>query len=351
MRSFLTAAVYLSLAALAGAQTMMTLPEASQKASVSQRLGVAEITINYHRPLVGGRKIWGGLVPYGQVWRAGANENTTFQVTDPVTVEGKPLPAGTYGLHMMPGTVSWEIIFSKNSTSWGSFTYDKAEDALRVTVKPQPTDFHEALAYDFDAVKPDSAVVTLRWEKLAVPFTVGVDTVDTTLRSLRRELRGGKQYNWTGWDEAASFCLQHKTNLEEALHWADLSIQNEERFENTMTKAGLLEALNRASDAKDSYDRAMKIGTAIQIYFFGRQMQAEKRDALAISTFGTVATRFPDLWVGHLAQARVDSAAGKFEDAAKHLQAALASGKVPDNSKPAVEGYLKKAQAGQDFNR
>jgi tetratricopeptide (TPR) repeat protein len=351
MLTYRAAAVCLALASLAGAQTMMTLPEASQQASVSQRLGVTEITIQYHRPLVGGRNVWGGLVPYGQVWRAGANENTTFQVSDPVTVEGKPLPAGTYGLHMMPGADSWEIIFSKNSTSWGSFTYDKAEDALRVTVKPQPTDFHEALTYDFDAVKPDSAVVTLRWEKLAVPFSVAIDTTDVSLRSLRRELRGGKQYSWSGWDEAANFCLQHKTNLEEGLHWADLSIQNEERFENTMTKAGLLEALNRGSDAKASYDRAMKIGNATQIYFFGRQMQAEKRDALALSTFGAVATRFPDLWVGHLAQARVDSAAGKFDDATKHLQAALASGAVPEASKTAVEGYLKKAQAGQDFNR
>ncbi|MDR3699723.1 MAG: DUF2911 domain-containing protein [Candidatus Sulfopaludibacter sp.] len=345
------AGICLFLASLAGAQTMMTLPEASQQASVSQRLGVTEITINYHRPLVGGRKVWGGLVPYGQVWRAGANENTTFQVTDPITVEGKPLPAGTYGLHMMPGTDSWEIIFSKNSTSWGSFTYDKAEDALRVTVKPQSTDFHDALTYDFDAVKPGSAVVTLRWEKLAVPFSVAVDTIDATLRNLRRELRGGKQYNWTGWDEAANFCLQNKTNLDEGLHWADLSIQNEERFENTMTRAGLLEALNRGTDAKAAYDHAMKIGNATQIYFFGRQMQAEKRDALAMAAFGTVATRFPDLWFGHLAQARVDAAAGKFDDAAKHLLAALASGGVPDASKAAVEGYLKKAQAGQDFNR
>ncbi len=131
------------LISLAHAQsTILDLPRPSQHAVVTQRIGVTDITLNYHRPLVNGRKIWGGLVPYGQVWRAGANENTTITFTDPVTVEGKPLPKGTYGLHMFPGEKEWTVVFSKNSTSWGSFTYDEKEDALRVTVKPQPADLH-----------------------------------------------------------------------------------------------------------------------------------------------------------------------------------------------------------------
>src|SRR6202795_3375021 len=115
---------------------VLDLPLASQRAEVSQRIGVTDITINYHRPLVNDRKVWGGLVPYGQVWRAGANINTTITFSDPVTIEGKPLAAGTYGLHMIPNENEWTIIFSKNSTSWGSFTYKEAEDALRVNVKP-----------------------------------------------------------------------------------------------------------------------------------------------------------------------------------------------------------------------
>lgn len=338
------------MGSLAGAQTLLKLPEPSQQASVSQRLGVSEIAITYHRPLVGGRKVWGGLVPYGQVWRAGANENTTIQFSDPVTVEGKPLAAGTYGLHMLPGPDTWEIIFSKSSTAWGSFSYDKAEDALRVTVKPQPSEFHEALAYDFDEVKPDSTAVTLRWEKLAVPFRVTVDETETTLRSLRQELRGGKQYNWIGWDEAANYSLQRKTDLEEGLHWADLSIQNEERFENLITKSRLLEALNRASDAKTAHDRAMEIGNATQIYFFGRLLQSQNRQDEAMASFRLVAQRFSNHWIAHLAQARVDSAAGNFDEAGKHLQAALAAG-VPEQSRSAVENYLKRVQAKQDFNR
>src|SRR5262252_4202839 len=155
-----------------GETLMLNLPRASQHALVSQRIGITDITINYHRPLVNGRQILGKVAPYGQVWRAGANENTTITFTDPVTIEGQLLDKGTYGLHMIPGENEWTVIFSKNYTSWGSFSYDQKEDALRVTVKPQPAEFHDALTYDFDEVKPDSALVTLRWDKTAVPFRV-----------------------------------------------------------------------------------------------------------------------------------------------------------------------------------
>src|SRR4051794_4604090 len=154
---------------------LLQLPEQSQPAKVGQTLGLTEINVSYHRPLVNNRKIFGTqIVPYGQVWRAGANQNTVIEFTDPVTIEGQSLPRGAYGLHMIPNEDTWTIIFSKNSTSWGSFTYDQKEDALRVNVKPQKGEFHEALAYDVDDVKPDSAVVTLHWENVAVPFKVAV---------------------------------------------------------------------------------------------------------------------------------------------------------------------------------
>ena len=151
---------------------MLDLPRQSQHAVVTQRIGITDITINYHRPLANGRQIWGKLAPYGQVWRAGANENTTITFSDPVTIEGQALDKGTYGLHMIPGENQWTVIFSKNSKDWGAFTYKQDEDALRVNVKPQTAEAHDALAYDFDDLKADSAVVTMRWDKVAVPFKV-----------------------------------------------------------------------------------------------------------------------------------------------------------------------------------
>src|SRR5471032_2988656 len=136
-----------------GAQSLvMSLPRPSQRAAAMQRIGLTDITVTYHRPLVGGRKVWDAMVPYGQVWRAGANENTTIEFSDPVSIEGKPLAKGTYGLHMIPTENEWTIIFSKSSTAWGSFTYNQSEDALRVTVKPQGAEMKEALAYDVDDV-------------------------------------------------------------------------------------------------------------------------------------------------------------------------------------------------------
>src|SRR5579864_1840871 len=141
-----------------GETLMIDLPRASQHAMIMQRIGLTDITINYHRPLANGREIWGKVVPYGKVWRAGANENTVITFTDPVTIEGQPLEKGTYGLHMIPDQNEWTVIFSKNSASWGSFSYKQDEDALRVNVKPQPAEAHNALAYDFDDVKPDSTV-------------------------------------------------------------------------------------------------------------------------------------------------------------------------------------------------
>src|SRR5215470_512333 len=150
------------VASLSQAQSaVLDIPRQSQHAVLTQRIGLTDITINYHRPLVNSRKVWGGLVPYGQVWRAGANENTTITFTDPVTIEGKPLDAGTYGLHMLPTADDFTVIFSKISSAWGSFTYNQAEDALRVTVKPKAAEMHNALTYDFDDVEPQSTVITM----------------------------------------------------------------------------------------------------------------------------------------------------------------------------------------------
>ena len=173
----------------AAQSAIMKLPDLSQHARVMQRIGLTDIIVDYSRPLVRGRKIFGGVLAYGEVWRAGANNNTTFEVSDPVTIDGLPLPKGVYGLHMIPGQTSWVVIFSRNSTSWGSFNYEQSEDVLRVTVTPGPSDFHEALSYDFGEPQPNSTVATLRWEKVAVPFKIEVNTLELTQKSLTVHLR------------------------------------------------------------------------------------------------------------------------------------------------------------------
>jgi tetratricopeptide (TPR) repeat protein len=338
-----------TISAVSPAQSfVLDLPAASQRAELSQRIGLTEITIHYHRPLANERKIWNGLVPYGKVWRAGANENTTITFSDPVLIAGKPLDKGTYGLHMVPNAEEWTIIFSKNSTSWGSFTYDPAEDALRVTAKPRAADLHNALTYEFDELQPNSAVVQLEWEKIAVPFTVSVDVHDLVQASLKRQLRELSQYTWISWDDAANYLLTEKIALNDALKYTETSIENEDRYENEITKSKVLTALNRKEEAATAQRKALDLASPLQMHMFARQLQGEKRSDEAFAIYRENAKKHPDQWFVHTGLARMYSAQGKFDDAVKEMKAALATG--PDGQKSYLDGLVSQLEARQDIN-
>jgi hypothetical protein len=337
------------LALGASVRADLELPDVSQLAHVKQRVGLTDIKISYHRPLVNGRKIWGGLVPLGEVWRAGANENTTIDVSSDVTVEGQALPKGTYGLHMIPTADTWTVIFSKMNTAWGSYTYDQKEDALRVTVKPRPTEMTEALDYVFEDLKEDSATMTLKWEKVAVPVKIAVSP-EATVANIRGQMRGRAQYEWQAPNQAANFCLTHKINLDEALKWVNLSIQNEERFENLTTKADLFKAMNKPDDAKKAWDQALAKTTAIQLYSYARRLQSEKRDAEAMEILKDVVKRYPDTPFGHLSNARIKSAAGDFAGAAEDAKKAQAVA-VSDQQKANIKLLIDRLNAKQDINK
>jgi hypothetical protein len=351
LKPFALCFAIVGLGQIASAQSDLTLPDVSQAAKVKQRIALTDITVKYHRPLVNGRKIWGGLVPYGKVWRVGANENTTIEFSDPVSVEGKPLDKGTYGLHMIPNPDSWTVIFSKTNTAWGSYSYDQKEDALRVDVKPRPlTENKEALEFDFEDLKPTSTAVTLKWEKLSVPFNVSVNDADQTLQNIRAQLKGAGQFAWQALDQGAQFCLTRKINLDEGLRWADASIQIEERFDNVSTKADILKGLNRPDEAKTTWNHALEIAKAGDLYSYGRQLQSQKKGSEAMEIFKEVAKRFPNGVFGYLAQARIKSAAGDFAGAlndAKQAQAAAPS----DVQKQAIKGLIDRLEAKQDINK
>lgn len=339
----------LFVASLCQAQSaLLNIPRQSQHAVLTQRIGITDITINYHRPLVNGRKVWGDLVPYGQVWRAGANENTTIAFSDPVTIEGQPLDKGVYGLHMIPGENEWTVIFSHVATAWGSFTYKQAEDALRVTVKPQPADMHNALTYDFDKLTPTSAVVELEWEKIAVPFKVDVDVNKIVEASLNRQMRGLAQYTWEGWDDAANYLLAQKTDLDEALKYEDQSIEVEKRFDNELTKANILEAMGKKDDADSTRKLALSLANPLQLHIYARGLQAQKHQDEAFAIFRDNARKHPEEWFVHSGMARIYSSQGKFDDAVKEMNLALAG--APDGQKSYVEGLVKRLQSKQDIN-
>jgi tetratricopeptide (TPR) repeat protein len=328
---------------------LLNLPDASQHARATQRIGLTDITIDYHRPLVRGRKIFGGLQGYGQVWRAGANFNTTIEFSDPVTVEGQPLPKGVYGLHMIPGESSWVVIFSRNSTSWGSFTYDQAEDALRVNVKPQAIENHEALSYDFDDPKPNSALITMRWEKVAVPFRVEVNTPAIVRQSLRDQLRARPQFEWQAWEEAASYLLSNKLGAEEALKYADRSIEIEDRFENEMTRAHALSALGRKEEALAARDKAIAKGSQIQVHSYGRGLQIQGQQDEAMELFRSNTRKDPNSWVGHNDAARVAAAKGDYDTAVREMKLAVAA--APESLKAQHADLVRRLENREDINK
>ncbi len=327
---------------------LLNLPRQSQHATVSQRVGITDITVNYHRPLVKDRQIFGKVVPYGQVWRAGANENTTITFTDPVTIEGQSLDRGTYGLHMIPNADQWTVIFSKITTAWCSFTYDPKEDALRVIVKPRSAELEEALTYDFDEVKPDSTLLTLRWEKVAVPIKIGVNVHEIVQASIPRQLKGIQQYTWQGWDDAANYLLAEKVGLEDALKYDDQSIQVEERFDNLMTRSQILDAMGKKEEAVTAKNKALAKASPLQLHIYARQLQGQKKQDEAFAIFRSNYKKYPNEWFVHSGMARIYSSQGDFDDAAKEMKLALSG--APDVAKTGIEGLIKKLEGKQDIN-
>jgi len=328
---------------------MLNLPRLSQHARITQRIGITDITIDYSRPLVRGRKIFGGVQAYGQVWRAGANENTIIEFADPVNIEGQPLRKGVYGLHMIPGKTSWVVIFSKNHTSWGSFTYDQAEDALRVTVKPETIESQEALTYDFDDPKPNSAVVTMRWEKVMVQFRVEVNTPEIVEASLRNQLRGRIQFEWQPWVEAANYLLDNKLSAEEAAKYADNAIANEDRFEDEITRAWALRAVGRKDEAQAAYDKALTTGSQPQIHTFARGLQGQGREDEALELFQDNIKKDPNSWVAHNEAARIAVAQGDYNTAVKEMKLALPQ--APDALKGQVSDLIQRLERRVDINK
>lgn len=324
------------------------LPAASPKAAVSQTIGVTDITLNFHRPAVRGRKIWGGLVPYGQVWRAGADENTVISFSTEVAVNGKPLAAGSYGLHTIPGESEWAVIFSRDTTAWGSYSYNQSRDALRVAARPEEAPMQERMGFTFDDVTDDSATLSLRWEKLRVPISIKVDTKKLALESIRNQLKGVAQFFWVGWSEAADWAVENQVAYDEALGWIDRSIQAEERFENLSTKARLLERTGKTEESAKVMERAMAKGTPAQINAYGRNLIAQGRNNEAMKVFQKNAQLHPDSYVVHVGLGRGYSALGDFDKAVAAMQRAYDM--APADRKAGVQGLLERLKRKENIN-
>ena len=365
----------LSLALSASAQVIpgLAIPPSgnNQKASVTQYIGPVRINIDYSSPAVHGTngkdrrgEIWGKLVPYGLTdlgfgngkpapWRAGANENTVFAVSNDVMIEGQRLPAGRYGLHMIAGPEEWTLIFSKDSNAWGSFYYDAAHDVLRVKVKPRKHEYREWLTYEFTTRRPAEAVAELQWEELAVPWTIKVENInDIYFSKLQENLTNVQGFGWRGWVAASQFCVAENTHLEQALEWAEIAVSKqfigEANFTTLNNKAQVLEKLNRKDEAAATMQLAIHhpSATPLDLHFYGRKLLAEKKNQEAMAVFQLNFQRNGETWPVHVGLARGYAATGDSKQALEHARKALVQAPDPVNKK-GLEDMVAALEAGK----
>ena len=296
-RLFPVLLVSLLIPALSHAQVPgLTAPDVSPSASATQMIGLTEITVKYHRPAINGRKVWGALVPYDQVWRAGANENTTVSFSTPVTVNGTNLAAGTYGLHMIPTTGNWTVIFSKESGAWGSFSYDQKEDAARVSAKPETAEFQERLGFSFDDPGRDSVVLAMRWEKVRLPINIKIDLARTVLENYTAQLRGLPRFGWQGWNQIANWAAQNDIELDAAMGWVDRSIGMNRNFTNLRTKALILSKKGNETEAAKLREQGFAIATENELNAYGYQLLGQQKVDEAIAIFERNVKAHPQSW-------------------------------------------------------
>ncbi|TDH27855.1 DUF2911 domain-containing protein [Segetibacter sp. 3557_3] len=368
MRNFLLALIILCTSISLQAQ-LTTIPEGgNKKAMVGEQIGLTEIVIHYNRPAVKGREgqIWGKLIPHGfndlgfgpskkAPWRAGANENTTIMFSTPVKVEGKELPAGKYGFFVATSPEEYTLIFSKNSTSWGSFYYDEKEDALRVNVKPiQQNQSTEWLKYEFTDQTPNSATINLVWEKIRIPFRIEADIHKFQMESFKRELRSDKSFNWTSWNEAARYSLENNIDLAQGLEWVDQSIGTpffgQPNFQNLSTKAQILAKMGNNSSADSIMKMALPMGTMNQLHAYARQLMSQKKHKEAFDVFKLNYDKNPNTFTTNMGMVRGYSATGNYKKALEFARKALPQAPDPGN-KVNIENMITKLGEGKDINQ
>ncbi len=251
---------------ISAVQAQVTLPPISPRATITQKVGLTSVSVNYSRPSVGGRKIFGDLVPYGQVWRTGANQSTKITFAESVTLEGNRVPAGKYALYTIPGAEQWTIIIHKDTTLWGSDKYDQKNDLMRFTVPAQKTNENvEAFTIDFTNYTQNSADIEFLWAKTAVKFRIETE-VDAKVMAELEERMKAKDADYSVYYLAAGYLYNNDKDLNQALQWINKSISMDPKYWTVHLKAKIL-----AKQKK--YDEA--IAAANESVFYAKKARNE----------------------------------------------------------------------------
>ena len=371
MRSIIILITFFYSVSKGNAQLVNTPSGDNQICETTQYMGsIANVSVRYSSPGVKGRsgKIWGSLVPWRMEannigsakeipWRAGANENTVITLSHDMMVNDKPIPAGKYGFHIIPQKdAPWILIFNKTNSAWGSYSYDANDDVLRIEVQPTQSEFTEWLTYSFTARMPESTILELRWENLAIPINISLPNSDAIyVNKFKEDLKGGRGFYWQNYVEAVNFCVAHNTHLDQALEWADNAISGtfigQKNFTTLSAKASVFEKMGRTKEAETLMDAAITHPTAdvIQIHSYGRQLLNSGMKVKALSIFEYNYKHHGGDWPSPAGMVRGLSANGKYEEALEFAEKALLI--APDESnKTFLKTAIEKLKQGKDMN-
>ena len=343
-----------------GTYAQLNTPRGSQQATISQRIGVSDVTITYSRPSVKGREIWGQLVPYGMnnlgfgtstaaPWRAGADENTTITFSHDAKVEGKSIKAGTYGFHIevKPDNKA-TIILSHDANAWGSFFYDASKDALRADITTKTVPHKELLTYEFTDVTPTTTVVSLLWEKKEFPFTIAFDVSNIVLSNFRDQFKGQAGFQRQNLEQAAAYSLANGGDLNEALGWINNAISgqffSQKTFNNLSIKAQILNKQGKTNEYVAVLDEASAMANANQLNTLGYQMLGIKDYDRAMVYFNKAAKLDPTNPNVYDSLGEAYKTMGDKKNAIKYFKKSL-SMNPPANVKANSEKHLKELGA------
>lgn len=335
------------------AQGTITAPRTpSPAATVSQTIGISTVKVNYSRPAVKGREVWGTLVPYGwnvqpfgarneAPWRAGANENTVITFSHNTKVEGKEVPAGSYGLFFVINKDnSGEVVLSKDYRSWGSFWYDPKQDQLRAKIQLRDAPHAELLTFDFVNLTKTSGELVLNWEKKQFPVKIEFAVDDIVMANAREELKSTVGFTWQGFSSAANYALQNNTNTEEALKWIDQAIAQNKSFTTLRIKSGLVAKLGKKEEADKLMKEAMDVATEVEINTYGYQLIGQGENDKAIEVLATNTVRFPKSANAWDSLGEAYAVKGDKANAIKNFKKSL-SLNPPENVRANSEKFLK----------
>lgn len=352
---------------------VIELPQASQRAGLRQRIGLTDIEVDYARPAVNGRKIWGNIVPYGFTsptvdgidqapWKTGANMNTTLSFTHDVLVEGHRVNAGTYGFFVaIYEDDSALVVLSKTYSAYGQYFYKQEEDVLRATVKTRTTKATELLTFYFDEVRAKDAVLSLKWESVEIPIKIEVDVFEVVKLSLIEQLKQPSTFTWQGRVQAVRYCIDNKVHLALALQWADEALNGtpggelltgERNFTTLTTKYHVLNALNREQEAKSYLQESLANPGNVppeRVASFGTNLLAKNRKQDAELVFEWAAKQWPGRWETKHGLARIYAADGKYKEALK-LEREVYQ-RAPEDEKASIANNIIPLEQNKDFNK